>query len=156
MDNHKYDKKLEQKLLVEIYKKYTHDKGEQPSQLSVYHFNKFHDTSIYDSIPEILTTPIKNNQANPYAIYFQNLEHSNFISWIKSPLNPEFVLTEKGYERAQEILKAIGNKNSRHKSEKHTKEIHNPILFRIMEGVIIGILILCIGWIAGHYFSIDM
>ena len=107
MNEHKYNKELEENLLVAIYHKYVKDHGDQPSQLDVYHFDLFHDISLYDSIPEILSDPIRNNRANPWHIYFTNLKHSKCINEIKSPLNSDFVLTEKGYERAKRIINPI-------------------------------------------------
>jgi len=58
--------------------------------------------------------------------------------------------------REEELKNSISKNQSSNEAKNKPKTVHNPRLYRIMEGVIAGVLILCVAWSIKHYFSIEL
>lgn len=104
MEEKKYSKKSEQKLLVAIYRKYVKAQGDQPSQLDVYKFNSF-DNDIYETTPEILLEPLGTNiRLSVNSKYSMNLRDQGFIERKHPRTLDVFLLTKSGFFEAKRLI----------------------------------------------------
>ena len=104
MNENKYDKKAEEKLLVDIYHKYVKYQGDQPSQLDFYKFNGL-ENDLYEDIQEILNEPLdKNKRPNIDGRYFMNLKDYGYISGAKNIDLLVFKLTKQGFYEAKRLI----------------------------------------------------
>jgi hypothetical protein len=102
MEENKYHKKLEKKLLIAIYNKYVAEQGDQPSQLDVWRFSST-EPDIFKLTPEILIDTPDKRIANSDARYLGNLKEYGFI--LNNPKSSFFIhLTNKGFYEAKRLI----------------------------------------------------
>jgi hypothetical protein len=101
---------------------------------------------IQEASNQISVIEVALDQAEPKAITEQTM-----------PARNKFRLSGISHD-ITELPKPIESHTPKPAKER-TKEVHNPREFssyRIVEGVIIGVLVLSIVWILFHYFGIDL